>query len=88
MSDKIQFEHRQPPQGWTENASDIVTWLRRPIEASSFLAQEILNVSGTLSIRDAPDEGDVEPWIYKSNIVLGQLDDISVLLDHWRVRNA
>ena len=88
MSDKIQFEHRQPPQGWTENASDTVTWLRRPIEASSFLAQEILSVSGTLSIRDAPDEDDVEPWIYKSNIVLGQLGDISVLLDHWRVRNV
>ncbi len=88
MSDEIQFEHRQPPQGWTENASDIATWLRSPVEATRFLAEEILNVSGNLSIWDAPDEDDVEAWIYKSNIVPGQLGDISVLLDHWRVRNA
>ena len=82
MTDKIQFEHRQPPQGWTESASGISTWLRDPVESARLLAQEILNVSANLSIRNAPDEDDVEALIYKSNIVLHQLGDVSVLLDH------
>ncbi len=82
MTDKIQFEHRQPPQGWTESASGISTWLRGPVEAAKLLAQEILDAVGNMSIRNAPDEDDVEALIHKSNIVLHQLGDISVLLDH------
>jgi len=82
MSGKIQFEHRRPAQGWTECPSDIATCLRFPVEAARLLAQEILDVSANLSIRNAPDEDDVEALIYKSNIVRNQLGDVSVLLDH------
>ena len=82
MTDKIQFEHRQPPQGWTESASGISTWLRDPVESARLLAQESLNVSANLSIRNAPDEDEVEALIHKSSIVLHQLGDVSVLLDH------
>ncbi len=82
MTDKIQFEHRQPPQGWTESASGISTWLRGPVESARILEQEILDAVGNMSIRNAPDEDEVEALIHKSNIVLHQLGDVSVLLDH------
>ena len=82
---KIQFEHRQPPQDWTESPSEIETWLRSPVEEARCLAQQIHEKCANTSLRDAPNEKDVEALIHMCNIVCNNLGDISAMLDHLEV---
>ena len=82
---KIQFEHRQPPQDWTESPSEIELSLRSPVEQARCLAEQIVERSANMSLRDAPSKKDVEALIYMSSIVRDNLGDISAMLDHLEV---
>ena len=78
MTNRLQFEHRQPRAHWKNRPFDA---FEIPVQKVERFAQEILEIACNMSIGEGEDSSDVDSLIYKSSTIRDQMLDLQEMIE-------
>ena len=81
MSHKLQFEHRQLTEDWTNSPAGMTATLLMPAQKAETFAQEILDTAGNMSLDNPPNERDVDSLIHKAATIRDDMLDLQEIIE-------
>ncbi len=81
MSQKLQFEHRQLTEDWTNSPAGMTATLLIPTQKAATFAQEILDTAGSMSLDNPPNESDVDSLIHKAATIRDDMLDLQEIIE-------
>ena len=78
MTNRLQFEHRQPRGDWKNRSFDV---FEIPLQKAERFAQEILELACNMSVDDGEDSSDVDSLIHKSCTIRDQMRDLQEMIE-------
>jgi len=81
MSHKLQFEHRQLTEHWTNSPAGMTATLLMPAQKAETFAQEILDTVGNMSLDKPPAMRDVDSIIHKAATIRDEMLDLQEIIE-------
>ena len=81
MSQKLQFEHRQLNEDWSNSRAGMTTTLLMPVQKAETFAQEILDTAVNMSLDNPPDGRDVDSLIHKAAPIRDDMLDLQEIIE-------
>ena len=81
MSQKLQFEHRQLNEDWSDSRAGMTATLLMPTQKAETFAQEILDTVGSMSLDNPPAMRDVDSIIHKAATIRDDMLDLQEIIE-------